>query len=75
MTHEFFQILSTKIKKWQHTKMRKSNRAKRTICTYRHVWRSLMKEFANGGKSRNNFMVFDYRLPEWLLNVHLECLK
>ena len=36
----------------------------------------LMKEFENGAKiSRNNFMVFDYLLPEWLLNVHLRGLK
>ena len=25
--------------------------------------------------SRNSFMVFDYPLPEWLLNVHLGGLK
>ena len=25
--------------------------------------------------SWNNFIVFDYRLPEWLLNVHLGGLK
>ena len=73
MTHEFFffkLFYQHKIKKWQHTKMWKSDREKWTTCTCYPLLPFVSKEFANGGKNQSE-QFYGFRLSS--ARMVIEC--